>query len=93
MGKYIIELTDIAIKHLRIHKKSGNKSTIKKISLIFKDLENNPYEGVGKPEALKYELKGFWSRRINLKDRLIYSVNENKVIVEVISAIGHYGDK
>lgn len=65
----------------------------KKLSLIFKDLENNPYEGVGKPEALKYELKGFWSRRINLKDRLIYSVNENKVIVEVISAIGHYGDK
>ena len=90
MGKYIIELTDLAKVDLQKHKKSGNKTTINKINRIFEDLENHPYTGVGNPEALKYELSGFWSRRLNQKDRLIYSVNENLVIVEVISAMGHY---
>ncbi|WP_396172984.1 type II toxin-antitoxin system YoeB family toxin, partial [Flavobacterium sp.] len=47
----------------------------------------------GKPEQLKYELTGFWARRINQKDRIIYNVEEDIVTVEVISAMGHYGDK
>lgn len=93
MGKFIIELTDTAKEHLRIHKKAGNKATIKKINSILVDLSNHPFEGVGQPEPLKYELSGFWSRRINQKDRMIYSVDENRVLVEVISAIGHYSDK
>jgi toxin YoeB len=93
MGKFIIELTDTAKEHLRLHKKSGNKAAIKKIDAIFLDLENHPFEGVGQPEPLKYELEGFWSRKINQKDRMIYSVEQEKVIVEVVSAIGHYSDK
>jgi toxin YoeB len=46
--------------------------------------------GTGNPEALKYELIGFWSRRINQKDRLIYKVEHETVTVYVISAMGHY---
>jgi toxin YoeB len=45
---------------LRLHKKSGNKAAIKKIDAIFLDLENHPFEGVGQPEPLKYELEGFF---------------------------------
>ena len=54
------------------------------------ELEETPYEGEGQPEALKYELLGFWSRRINLEDRLIYYVEEDIVTVFIVSAIGHY---
>lgn len=81
-----------AERDLLIIKKSGNKAAINKIQQIFKELSNTPYEGTGNPEALKYELSGYWSRRINKKDRLIYQVNEEEVIVLVISALGHYDD-
>lgn len=63
-----------------------------KIFKIFYDLENTPYIGVGNPEPLKHNLAGLWSRRINQKDRVIYSVNENLVTVEIVSAMGHYTD-
>ena len=81
-----------AERDLLIIKKSGNKAAINKIQQIFKELSNTPYEGTGNTEALKYELSGYWSRRINKKDRLIYQVNENEVLVLVISALGHYDD-
>jgi toxin YoeB len=93
MGKYKVELTDTAVKHLLLHKKSGNIATIKKIEIIIEELSNHPYTGLGQPEVLKYQLQGFWSRRINQKDRLIYRVHEKIVTVEVISAMGHYSDK
>jgi toxin YoeB len=93
MGKYKITLTDLAKKQLKQHKKSGNQATIKRIEIILYELSQHPFEGTGKPEALKYNLKGFWSRRINLKDRMVYEVFENTVTVDVISAKGHYGDK
>ena len=93
MAKYIIELTNLAKEQLQKHKKSGNKANLNKISKIFYDLENNPYVGVGNPEPLKHNLSGFWSRKINLKDRIIYAVNDLRVSVEVISAMGHYSDK
>lgn len=54
------------------------------------ELTETPYEGVGKPEQLKYSLSGYWSRRSNHQDRLIYRVDENTVPVYVISALGHY---
>ena len=74
------------------HLKSGNKANIKKIALILKELSETPYSGVGKPEALKENLTGFWSRQINQKDRLIYTVKDNLVVVDLISAMGHYSD-
>ena len=91
MGKFRVEITAAAEKDLEKHFKSGNKVAIKKIERFFIELSDHPYTGTGQPEQLKHELSGFWSRRINQKDRLVYSVSENIVTVEVISAIGHYG--
>lgn len=93
MGKYRIKIEKLAESHLKKHYKSGNKSSIKKLEQIFLELTDHPYTGTGQPEALKYDLSGFWSRRINQKDRLIYKVEENIVTVLVISAVGHYSDK
>lgn len=93
MGKYLIKYTDTALKHLRKQKKYGNKATLKKIDKLIAELKEHPYTGTGKPEELKNDLQGFWSRRINQKDRLIYDVNEKVVLVRVISALGHYGNK
>ncbi|MCO5231587.1 MAG: Txe/YoeB family addiction module toxin [Chitinophagales bacterium] len=93
MGKYIVQYTETAIKDLQKHKKAGNKVTLEKISTIVAELEEHPYSGTGKPEALKYSLTGFWSRRINQKDRIIYTVEEEKITVLIISALGHYDKK
>ncbi len=93
MGKYKIMLTDLAKKQLRQHKKAGNRATIKKIDTIFAELAEHPFAGTGKPEALRYNLTGFWSRRINRKDRMVYQVFEETVTVDVVSAMGHYGEK
>lgn len=93
MGKYTVEISSKARKELQFHYKSGNKSVISKIEQIFLELSETPYTGIGNPEPLKYKLTGYWSRRINRKDRIIYKVYEDRVVVLVISAIGHYEDK
>ena len=93
MGKYIIEISSRARKELQFHYQSGNKAVIRKIEKIFLELSFTPYEGTGNPEPLKYHLSGYWSRRINRKDRIIYRVFEDRVVVLVVSAIGHYGDR
>ncbi|MFT6216181.1 MAG: toxin YoeB [Roseivirga sp.] len=53
----------------------------------------HPTKGTGKPEMLKHDLAGLYSRRINKKHRLVYSINEQVVTVYVLSAWSHYGDK
>ncbi|MDR6762610.1 toxin YoeB [Flavobacterium sp. 2755] len=93
MGKFRVEVTKVANQDIEKHKKSGNKISIKNITKILIDLTENPYEGFGNPEPLKYEYSGLWSRRINQKDRLIYRVDDEVVTVFVISAMGHYSDK
>ncbi|TDG37735.1 Txe/YoeB family addiction module toxin [Pedobacter changchengzhani] len=93
MGKYSIVLEKNAEKQIKLHFKSGNKASIKKINQIFDELVSNPYFGTGEPEALKYSLSNFWSRKINQKDRMIYRVDENIVTVFIIAAMGHYSDK
>ena len=90
MGQFTLKIEELAQKHLKQHYKSGNKASIKKIERILLELSETPYTGIGNPEALKYELSGFWSRRINQKDRMIYKVEHDIVTVFVISAMGHY---
>lgn len=90
MGKYLVELDPKAEKEIKAHFKSGERSSIKKIEKILRELSTDPYVGTGKPEPLNYHLSGFWSRRINIKDRLIYKVYERRVVVLVVSAKGHY---
>ena len=77
---------------LEFWSKSGNKKNIKKISELIKDIQLHPYEGLGKPEALKYELVGYWSRRIDAEHRIIYEIiDENTIdILSIISLKGHY---
>ncbi|MEA9413011.1 Txe/YoeB family addiction module toxin [Flavobacterium sp. PL02] len=93
MGKFRVEVTKVANQDIEKHKKSGNKTSTKNIAKILIDLTENPYEGFGNPEQLKYEYTGYWSRRINQKDRLVYRVEDDIVTVYVVSAMGHYSDK
>lgn len=59
---------------------------------MIKDIQQNPFEGIGKPEALKYDLTGYWSRRIDTEHRIIYQIiDENTInILSMISLKGHY---
>ena len=90
MGKYQIIIKATAEKDLSKHKKSGDLASIKKIIKILNELKDHPYTGSGNPEPLKFELSGYWSRRINKKNRLIYEVHDDIVTVVVVSALGHY---
>ena len=69
---------------------SQDKKTLKRVNGLIKDTERNPYEGVGKPEPLRGELSGFWSRRIDGTNRFIYRINGDKL--EILSCRGHYAD-
>ena len=93
MGKYFVEFDAVAKKELKLHFKSGNKATIKKIEKILLELTEHPFTGEVQPEELKYDFKGYWSRRINQKDRIVYRVEEEIVTVYVVAAMGHYADK
>lgn len=66
-----------------------DKKTLKKINSLLKEIQRQPFEGTGKPEPLK-DSDGCWSRRINEKDRLVYFVEDNKVIV--VQCKGHYDE-
>jgi toxin YoeB len=93
MGKFRVIIANQAVIDIKKHVKSGNKASINKIQNILKELEIHPTTGTGQPERLKHDLSGKWSRRINQKDRMVYSINDGTVTVEVLSAIGHYNDK
>jgi len=68
--------------------KKTDKKIKTKIDLLLEDIQKNPYKGLGKPEPLKYEAKGFWSRRIDKKHRLVYVVANE--IIHVIQCRYHY---
>ena len=58
-----------------------DKQVLKKINSLIKDIQREPFGGIGKPEPLRYELSGFWSRRITDEHRLIYEVYENSIVI------------
>lgn len=58
-----------------------DKRILKKINALIKDIQSNPYSGTGKPEPLKYDLAGLWSRRIDHEHRLVYQINENELLI------------
>lgn len=68
-----------------------DRKTAKKIAFLLADIERNGNEGLGKPESLKGNLSGYWSRRISEKDRLIYRFDETTIYIAACK--GHYGDK
>ena len=58
-----------------------DKKTFKRINQLIKDIDRSPFDGIGKPEPLKHEYQGFWSRRIDETNRLIYRIEKNMVII------------
>ncbi|MEY8687176.1 MAG: Txe/YoeB family addiction module toxin [Bacteroides thetaiotaomicron] len=91
--KYRVKLTDEAEKQMIQWRKSGQKKDIAKIISLLQELEEHPTTGTGQIEQLKGNYSGYWSRRINKQYRLIYSIHEDIVTVEVVSLRSHYGDK
>ena len=74
----------------------NDENTEKKIRDLLKEITRTPFQGIGKPEALKHSLKGFWSRRINGEHRLVYQISGTKGTDQKCSVIQcrfHYGDK
>lgn len=64
-----------------LHWQSVDKSIIKKINALIKEIERTPFLGGGKPEPLKYNLSGCWSRRIKIEHRLIYKIEDEAIII------------
>ena len=87
---YSLRFTRIALKDIDAHKKSGDKKLLKRIEVLLLELRLHPREGIGRPEKLKHELAGLYSRRITAKHRLVYKIEEEIVTVIVVGAYGHY---
>ncbi len=85
-----IILLEQAKKDIEFWKKSGNLKIQKRITELIKDTLDHPFEGKGKPEPLKGELQGKWSRRINQEHRMIYSVSDNQIFLYVFALRFHY---
>jgi toxin YoeB len=67
---------------------TGNKAIIKKIAQLIDDIKIHPYSGLGKPETLKHNLSGTWSRRITKEHRLVYELDDDSILI--LSVKGHY---
>ena len=67
-----------------------DKKTLKRINMLLRDIERGNYDGIGKPEPLKGEMRGFWSRRIDDVNRLVYRISDD--VLEILSCKGHYED-
>lgn len=75
------------IEEIRWFSKNDPRN-LKKVKKLLQNIQESPFEGMGKPEPLKHEFAGYWSRRIDRKNRIIYKVNENSIWL--ISCRGHY---
>ena len=87
---YELVLMPEALRHLDEWKKSGQKKALVKILKLFEELQSHPTTGTGQVEQLKGDLSGFWSRRIDKGSRMIYRIEEEHVVVTVVSLKGHY---
>ncbi len=85
-----IKFTDIALEHLEYFKKTNEQSILKKIKQLLEDININQYSGIGKPEQLKYQYKGYWSRRVNREHRMIYKIDKENNLIIIHSLKGHY---
>ena len=86
-----IDFQDQALDDIDFWKKLGNKSVQFRITKLLESIRITPYSGIGKPELLKHELSGYWSRRITDEHRLVYTVSQNRI--KVISMRFHYSSQ
>lgn len=89
---YAIEWSPQAIEDAKALRQS-EPSAYNKLTKLIGELKTHPSFGTGQPERLRGNLSGKWSRRISAKHRLIYEIKDELVLVYVLSARGHYGDK
>jgi len=75
-------------KDLQEWQKAGNTAVLKRIRKLIEEIQKKPFEGIGKPAPLKFNLAGKWSRRITEKDRIVYEIEES--VIKVYSLKGHY---
>jgi toxin YoeB len=71
----------VALEDLEYWKKSGNVIILKRIRQLIDAILNDPFNGIGKPEKLKYDFSNWWSRRINQEHRIVYKIDQNKLVV------------
>jgi toxin YoeB len=83
-----IEFLGKALDDIDYWRKSGNKPIQTRITKLLDSIRKTPWSGVGKPEPLKHELSGYWSRRITDEHRIVYTVSDNRI--KVISMRFHY---
>lgn len=83
-----LEFTSDVMSDLANWKKVNNKVSLNRINRLLKDILEHPFKGLGKPELLKGDYKGVWSRRISKEHRLLYHVKEQTVYI--LSLKGHY---
>ena len=93
MKKYELEYTSDFEKDKNKLHKSGDIQTLKKLAILLLELIEHPTTGTGKPKQLSGDRVGQWSRKISSKHRLIYMIDNEKVVVLLLSAYGHYDDK
>lgn len=83
-----IEFKKGALDDIEFWKRSGNKKIQKRITQLLESISKSPETGIGKPEKLKGELTGYWSRRINKEHRIIYKIEKQQVVIYALK--GHY---
>jgi len=73
-----------------VYWQTQDKKTLKRINQILKDIDRNPFSGIGKPESLKHKRQGYWSRRIDEASRIVYKVEHDQIVI--IQCGAHYED-
>ncbi len=71
-----------------LYRQTANKKILKKINQLIKEIQRDPYEGIGKPKPLKLDLSGFWSRRIDQEHRIVYWIEEDEL--HILTCRHHY---
>ena len=89
---YKLDYTDRALQDMQRLKREEPQA-FKKLGKLLDELMDHPKVGTGHPEPLSGDRAGQWSRHITRKHRLIYTINDNEVVVLVLTTYGHYGDK
>lgn len=87
---YKVKFSKQALKDIETFKKSGNLALLKKLKVLLDEMVVDPKNGTGKPEMLKHHYVGYWSRRINHEHRIIYRIDDEILIVDIVSVLGHY---
>ena len=90
--RYSLIFAPRALEDFEKIKKSGDQARLKKLRTILEELQEHPLTGIGNPERLRYR-ENTYSRRLSGKDRIVYSIHEDVVEVNILQMLGHYEDK